>query len=146
MLQRKPVNRLGYNGMNEIKEHPWLKYYPWKDLYDKKLEAPFMPKSLDNFDKRYCEGPDKIGNDTLERYQNYYKNEALADVFLNYSFDNILTVQIAKKENNNNNNKQQQQRINQGNNNNNYNNSNNSNNANNSNNNISNNISNGNHK
>ena len=98
MLQRKPVNRLGYNGINEIKEHPWLKYYPWKDLYEKKLDAPFMPKSLDNFDKRYCEGPDKIGNDTLERYQNYYKNEALADVFNNYSFDNILTVQPPKKE------------------------------------------------
>jgi hypothetical protein len=98
MLQRKPVNRLGYNGIKEIKEHPWLKYYPWKDLYDKKLEAPFAPKSLDNFDKKYCEGPDKIGNDTLERYQNYYKNEALADVFMNYSFDNILTVHPNKKE------------------------------------------------
>ena len=97
MLQRKPVNRLGYNGMNEIKEHPWLKYYPWKDLYEKNLDAPFLPKSLDNFDKRYCEGPDKIGNDTLERYQNYYKNEALANVFNNYSFDNILVVP-AKKE------------------------------------------------
>ena len=75
MLQRKPVNRLGYNGINEIKEHPWLKYYPWKDLYEKKLDAPFMPKSLDNFDKRYCEGPDKIGNDTLERYQKSYPTE-----------------------------------------------------------------------
>lgn len=98
MLQRKPVNRLGYNGIKEIKEHPWLKYYPWKDLYEKKLEAPFAPKSLDNFDKKYCEGPDKIGNDTLERYQNYYKNEALADVFINYSFDNILTVHPNKKD------------------------------------------------
>ncbi len=93
MLQRKPVNRLGYNGMSEIKEHPWLKYYPWRDLYEKNLEAPFSPKPQDNFDKKYCEGPDKIGNDTLERYQNYYKNEALNDVFINYSFDNILITQ-----------------------------------------------------
>ena len=100
MLQRKPINRLGYNGIKEIIEHPWLKYYPWKDLYEKKLEAPFSPKSMDNFDKKYCEGPDKIGNDTLERYQNYYKNDVLADVFNNYSFDNILTVQGSKKENN----------------------------------------------
>ncbi len=28
MIQRKPRNRLGYNGINEIKEHPWLKYKP----------------------------------------------------------------------------------------------------------------------
>ena len=93
MLQRKPANRLGFNGITEIKEHPWLKYYPWRDLYEKNLEAPFNPKPQDNFDKKYCEGPDKIGNDTLERYQNYYKNEALNDIFINYSFENILTVQ-----------------------------------------------------
>lgn len=97
MVQRKPVNRLGHNGITEIKEHPWLKYYPWRDLYEKKLEAPFAPRSQDNYDKKYCEGPDKIGNDTLERYQNYYKNEALNELFINYSFENILTNQ----ENNN---------------------------------------------
>ena len=96
MLQRKPVNRLGFNGITEIKEHPWLKYYPWKDLYDKKLDAPFVPKNTDNFDKKYCEGPDKIGNETLERYQNYYKNEALSDIFINYSFDNILITNSTK--------------------------------------------------
>ena len=83
MLQRKPVNRLGYNGITEIKDHPWLKYYPWRDLYEKNLEAPFVPKNNDNFDKKYCEGPDKIGNDTLERYQNYYKNESLNEIFIN---------------------------------------------------------------
>jgi len=90
MLQRKPQQRLGYNGINEIKEHPWLKYYPWKELYTKKLDSPFVPKSNDNFDKKYCQGPDKIGNDTLERYQNFYKKDALEDVFINYSFDNVL--------------------------------------------------------
>lgn len=92
MIQRKPQNRLGYNGINEIKDHPWLKFYPWKDLYQKKIESPFIPKSNDNFDKKYCQGPDKIGNETLERYQNYYKKDALSDVFINYSFENILTT------------------------------------------------------
>jgi len=99
MLQRKPVNRLGYNGISEIKEHPWLKYYPWKDLFEKKLEAPFVPKNIDNFDKKYCEGPDKIGNDTLERYQNYYKKEALNEIFMNYSFENMLSVPTNKIDN-----------------------------------------------
>ena len=104
MLQRKPVNRLGYNGITEIKDHPWLKYYPWRDLYEKNLEAPFVPKNNDNFDKKYCEGPDKIGNDTLERYQNYYKNESLNEIFINYSFDNLLTIpskiELVKKNSN----------------------------------------------
>lgn len=44
LLQRKPANRLGLRGAQEVKDHVWLKYYPWKDLYDKKLESPFIPK------------------------------------------------------------------------------------------------------
>jgi hypothetical protein len=44
LLQRKPANRLGLRGAVEIKDHAWLKYYPWKDLYDKKLDSPFIPK------------------------------------------------------------------------------------------------------
>ncbi len=99
MLQRKPANRLGYNGITEIKEHPWLKYYPWQEMYDKKLEAPFLPKNIDNFDKKYCEGPEKIGNETLERYQNFYKNESLNEIFINYSFENLLSVQSKKLDN-----------------------------------------------
>ena len=92
MMQRKPVNRLGYNGIIEIKEHAWLKHYPWKDLYNKKIESPFIPKKDENFDKKYCQGPDKIGNQTLERYQNFYKKDALENVFMNYSFDNVISL------------------------------------------------------
>lgn len=44
LLQRKPSNRLGLNGASEVKEHIWIKYFPWKELYEKKLEAPFVPK------------------------------------------------------------------------------------------------------
>ena len=103
MIQRKPQNRLGYNGINEIKEHPWLRFYPWKELYTKKLESPFCPKTQENFDKKYCQCPDKIGNETLERYQNLYKNDALIDVFINYSFDNIIITKGNSNNNNNNN-------------------------------------------
>lgn len=92
MIQRKPGNRLGYNGFAEVKEHVWLKNYPWKDLYYKKIESPFIPKNQENFDKKYCQNPDKIGNQTMERYQNMYKNDALSNVFNNYSFDNVISL------------------------------------------------------
>ena len=42
-LQRKPVNRLGLNGPEEVKNHPWFKNYPWDDLLNKTLESPFIP-------------------------------------------------------------------------------------------------------
>jgi hypothetical protein len=88
-LQRKPNHRLGANGIKELKEHAWFMNYPWDELYKKELPSPFVPKSGDNFDKRYCEGADKIGNDTYERYQCYYKTENFPDVFRNYTYVNI---------------------------------------------------------
>jgi len=33
MIQRKPENRLGKTGINELKEHPWFDNFPWDDLY-----------------------------------------------------------------------------------------------------------------
>jgi len=43
LIQRKPVNRLGLDGPNEVKSHPWLKTYPWNKLQNKELESPFIP-------------------------------------------------------------------------------------------------------
>lgn len=52
LIQRKANYRLGNKGFGEVKEHPWLKDFPWKDLGDMVLSAPFVPKSQDNFDPR----------------------------------------------------------------------------------------------
>ena len=60
LLQRKPINRLGLKGAQEVKDHPWFKSYPWKELTDKKVSPEYVPKEGDNFDKRYCEQPDKL--------------------------------------------------------------------------------------
>ena len=42
-LQRKPSNRLGLNGPNEVKSHIWLKDVDWQALVDKRIDAPFLP-------------------------------------------------------------------------------------------------------
>lgn len=53
LIQRKPLNRLGLNGPQEIKAHPWLQSFPWSKLYAKELPAPFLPsRTEDNFDAR----------------------------------------------------------------------------------------------
>jgi len=44
LLQRKPINRLGLRGAAEVKDHPWFKDYPWKDLCDKKIAPAYIPK------------------------------------------------------------------------------------------------------
>lgn len=86
-MQRKPSERLGLRGAAEVKDHAWIKYYPWKDLYDKKIESGFIPKSgMDHWDKRYCEAPDKIGVETKERYEKHLRNESTHEIFKNYYY------------------------------------------------------------
>mgnify|MGYP000104859079 CR=1 FL=1 len=63
-----------------------MQNFPWRDLDDRKILAPFVPKVGDNFDKRYCEAPDRLGEETQERYQNYLRNKDLNKVFINYTF------------------------------------------------------------
>lgn len=87
-MQRKPVNRLGLRGAGEVKEHPWLKMFPWKDLYDKKIDAPFKPKLGDNFDQKYCNAPEKIGLETKEKYDSYLKEENYKNAFRGFTYNN----------------------------------------------------------
>ncbi len=77
---------MGLRGAFEVKEHEWLKYYPWKELYEKSLESPFIPKNGDNFDAKYTSQVEKLGNDTRERYDNYLRNESLKEAFRCFTF------------------------------------------------------------
>ena len=88
LIQRKPSKRLGYKGVSEIKEHSWLKYYPWRDLYLGKVNSPFKPSSNDNYDQRYCNKPDRIGFATQERYENILENTEYNVVFKDFLYFN----------------------------------------------------------
>ena len=93
LLQRKPRKRLGFNGVKEIKDHPWMNNINWDLLFQKKIEAPFVPPlHKENFDKKYCEGEDNVGEETIERYELYFQSELYGDVFKNYTFVNINYV------------------------------------------------------
>ena len=88
LLVRKEKKRLGsIKGIKELKEHPWLKYYPWKDLSNKVLPAPFIPEKIDNFDKKYCESIDEISEETQIRYEEImlstHFNTAFCDFYFN---------------------------------------------------------------
>ena len=52
LLQRKPASRLGSNGAEEVKSHPWFAGFNWRLLSEKQLVAPFKPGPGDNFDSR----------------------------------------------------------------------------------------------
>lgn len=44
LIQRKASSRLGFNGIDEIKKHPWLKNVPWQKIENKIFKSPFNPK------------------------------------------------------------------------------------------------------
>ena len=88
LLMRKPDERLGTKkGASELKEHSWLKYYPWNELQEKKLPAPFIPEKKDNFDKHYCESIDKIGETTKMRYEEILFKETFKNAFVDFYFN-----------------------------------------------------------
>lgn len=87
LLERKPNKRLGVNGAKELKEHLWLKYYPWEQLENKTLPAPFMPENRDNFDKRYCESMDKITEETKMRYEEILIGDTIKQAFVKFYYN-----------------------------------------------------------
>ena len=101
LLERKPDFRLGNdNGVSELKDHPWLKYYLWNELKNKELPAPFIPDQNDNYDKSYCESVEIISEETKIRYNNIYNSPKYKAAFKNFYF-NIETQMrdINKNEN-----------------------------------------------
>ena len=48
LLQREPTKRLGYNGFDEIKTHPWFSGIDWDKLYRKEITPPFRPTVKDD--------------------------------------------------------------------------------------------------
>ena len=51
-IKRKKIERYGHKPTQDIKSHPWLKGIDWKALYEKRLKAPFIPISKENYDTK----------------------------------------------------------------------------------------------
>ena len=111
LLERKQEKRLGAKrGVIELKEHQWLKYYPWEELEQKKLPAPFIPEKIDNFDKSYCESIEKISEETKIRYNEIYLSTKYKDAFVDFYFNkdkekfkrkSVKSQKVVVKKNNN---------------------------------------------
>ncbi len=96
LLQRKPANRLGLRSAKEVKEHPWIKKYPWDDLYNKKIIPSFKPPIGDNFDKKYCNQEEKINAAMKAKYEKYLNDPNYANAFDNFDFYGELLEEIKK--------------------------------------------------
>ena len=86
LLIRIPSKRLGYNGPLEVKNHVWFKDFPWEQLYMKIIHAPYIPQNKDNFDYKFCNSIEKIGEKTKERYDKILKNNNFETIFNDYYY------------------------------------------------------------
>ena len=94
-LKRKDSRRLGFTGgVKDLKNHIWFKDYDWENLFNKSLNAPFVPPLGGNFDKKYCEAIEKHSQETLERYQEYRDKRNFAHLFEGYTYINYELAQI----------------------------------------------------
>ena len=88
----------GAKGSEELMKHLWLRYYPWHDLKNKTLLAPFIPDPKDNFDKMYCESIDKISEETQIRYEEIYVSSHFKKAFINFFYNEDEPEEKARKE------------------------------------------------
>ena len=88
MIKRKVRKRLGFYGINEIKNHAWFRDINWDYLLMKKIKSPYLPKDGDNFDKKFCEVTNEFYKDIniKEKYNNLIKQKDYFNLFKNYTF------------------------------------------------------------
>ena len=90
LIQRKPTSRLGCKGINQIKQHSWFEDINWKDLYNMKIEAPFIPLEEDNYDVEYCNKEDVIDSSMREKLEKIKSTNEYINGFKNYTYFNFF--------------------------------------------------------
>jgi len=90
MIQRKPANRLGANGIQEVKQHAWLKGFDWVRLYEKTIEPPFIPPNLENFaDRRQLSNDPWLAanGDAIKQNTLLLRQNSVQSLFNGYYFE-----------------------------------------------------------
>ena len=92
LIQRKPNSRLGYKGINQIKQHQWFEDFSWKDLYNMKMEAPFIPTDENNFDIHYFNQENDKDNISQEKLDKIRTSNEYIKGFKNYAYFNYYDI------------------------------------------------------
>jgi serine/threonine protein kinase len=84
---RDPKKRLGSNGVDEIKKHPFFKDVDWSTLLEKNMENVFIPKPDDELDTSYFIDRGALATETIEDHASSGPDDPIT--IGNFSFTNI---------------------------------------------------------
>ena len=98
LIQRKPNVRLGYKGIYQIKQHNWFVDFDWKELYNMKMEAPFIPLEENNYDINYCSQEDIINDNERKKLDKIKSTNEYINGFKNYLYFNFCYENNKKSE------------------------------------------------
>jgi hypothetical protein len=89
LLQRKPANRLGFHGPQDVKNHGWLRSFNWQKLYEKTIETPYVPPVRDpEADrKKYMNDKPDDQDDTIRQNSILLRQTSVQALFAGYFFD-----------------------------------------------------------
>lgn len=91
------MNRLGLNGPEEVKNHPWLKEVNWEMMMKMTAEPPFkLNSSMDNFDKRVSISEEAEETAKLNEKDEKTNNDMFAEYFFNIHEDNSGSSKLNK--------------------------------------------------
>ena len=100
LMQRKKKKRLGNNGIDEIKSHPWFKDVQWEKTENLTFNSPIVIDSEDNFDKSFVEKQDD--DSIYEGKKQIYINAINESLIYKNFFYNYEDKSIENNKNNNN--------------------------------------------
>ena len=101
LLIKNPKKRIGYLEPSEIKNHIWIKDYPWDKLLNKEIIPPFVPVNSDyNFDIKHVNKKEIINKQTNKLYKRWLKYNSIYDnpfKYFNYNETNLLYTKNESK-------------------------------------------------
>ena len=88
LIQRKPANRMGLNGSEEVKQHIWLKEFDWDSLLEKRMKSAFLPEKRPPVKPKVLttEEEEKLEKEKEECLQ-MLRRKSIQDIYKDYIFD-----------------------------------------------------------
>ena len=93
LLKRKPSDRTGFKGIDELMKHPWLQDIDWQKMVNKKYPSPFQPNPHGrNYD---TVSESEYGQETEERMAEnglLLRRQEVQDLFKGYEYQEVKMV------------------------------------------------------